>query len=58
MKLTVYIDTDLVGCNISEEIEIPDEDLEDLNEQEREKVCSEYATDWMWTKVHLNWELP
>lgn len=55
-KFKVSVSTNYVGSTVTDVIEIPDEDLEDLEGYERDKVIEEYATDWLWNEIDWGWE--
>jgi hypothetical protein len=57
MKLHLQLDTGLVGCSIKDSMEIDDEDLDGLDDDEKVKFLREYAEDWMWNQIELDyWE--
>jgi len=54
------LETNLVGCSITTEVEVDDEDLEDLDENEQERIIDDYVysalfdsglISWGWEKV-------
>ncbi len=55
MKLTVYAETQYIGSRDTEDIEVPDEELEGLEGMERDKVIEEYAKDALWNLVEWGW---
>lgn len=56
MIVKAYVRMGLVGCKITDEIEIDDEDLEGLSEDERENLIGEYVQDWIWNHVEYGWD--
>lgn len=50
MKFKVTLSIGLVGGR-HDEIEIPDEDLEGLDNEQREKLINEYWSDWAWNYI-------
>lgn len=48
MLLEVWISTNKFGSECSDTIEIPDEDIEGLDEDGRNKIFEEYARDVIW----------
>jgi len=47
MKIRVWVSTRMSGSKVEEEIEIPDEDLEGLDENGREDVFVGCVRDWI-----------
>lgn len=59
MELEVWIRTDKVGSKCTRIVEVPDEDLEDLDENQRQEVFEEYAREEIWTMAEWGFkELP
>lgn len=55
-KYEFYLGVGLVGCVRREDYEIPDEDFEDCTEDEKEKIITEYLTEWMWNHVEIDFK--
>jgi len=55
-KVKVSVGVGLAGCIKRDEIEIPDEELEGLEGDERENVIAEYAKDWMYEQIDWDFE--
>ncbi len=56
-KFMFGVATNIYKSDVEEEFEIPDEDLEDLNESARKAVIREYFSDWMWDQIET-WQQP
>lgn len=54
-KFVFYVSTNVVGSKQEEVVEIPDEELEGLNEEERNKVVEEYYKDWLGNYSDIGW---
>ena len=57
MKIRWKVDTGYVDRIPPKEFEIPDEDLEDLDEWERDKIISERVLEEFQNRMRLNWEI-
>jgi hypothetical protein len=55
-KINVYARTDNVGSKVSREIEVPDEDLEGLEDHERAKYINEHAKDVAFELFEWGWD--
>jgi hypothetical protein len=54
VKIRVYISTNRVGSECSDEIEFDREEWESMSEDEREDACRDAAFNWMewgWTEL-------
>jgi hypothetical protein len=59
MKLKVWIATDKVGSKCERTVEVPDEELEGLDEQQRQEHFEEYAREEIWNMAEWGWkEMP
>ena len=56
MKVKGYVSTGLVGCQREDEVEIPDDELEDLTDAEREALIEDYVKDWAFQYVEWGWK--
>lgn len=56
MKLKVYVSTDRVGSRVEREIDIDDEDLEGLDDSERQSYLEEIAKEEMFNLFEWGWE--
>lgn len=56
MKIKVILGIGVAGCYREDIIEIPDEELEGLNEEERERFINEYLSEWAWRKIDCGWQ--
>ena len=54
-KFMFSIATKYVGSKDEEEIEIPDEVLEDLTEEELEELVQEMYNEWLSETAYMNW---
>ncbi|NWL87573.1 hypothetical protein DMN77_08140 [Paenibacillus sp. 79R4] len=56
-KFIFNVSTKYVGSRAEETVEVPDEDLEGLNEDERVKVINEHWEEWLWNgNIDGGWE--
>lgn len=55
MKFKFAVSTGYVGCERSETVEIPDEELEGLDEEARDKVINDYYDEWLWENISTHW---
>lgn len=55
-KFKVSVSTGYVGSTVTDVIEIPDDELEDLTTVGRENVIEEYVSDWMHNEIDWGWE--
>lgn len=46
MKVQFYVYTDNLGSEVNEDIEIPDQEIEDMTKEELEVYLEEYAGEW------------
>ena len=51
MKVKFSVSTNKVGSENSEIIEIDDEELVNMDEDERQEVYDEYLNDWVWDHI-------
>jgi len=56
MKIKVYVSTNKVGSKIERVLEIRNEDLEELDEQERKQTIEAYAEEQMFEMIEWGWE--
>lgn len=54
-KFKVYVETPYVGSRCEAKFEVPDEDLEDLDEHSRNEVIEEYALDARYNILSWGW---
>lgn len=54
-KYNFIIFSPYVGADVVEEIEIPDEELDGLNSEEKEKYLNDSVHDWMLHTVEYGW---
>jgi len=50
-KFKMSLGIGFANAKQKEVIEIPDEELEGLSEEDREKLLDEYLNDWMWNHI-------
>lgn len=55
MKITVYVATNKVGSETSDEIEVPDEELDGLSEEAREARIEAEAREWLFENIEWGW---
>ena len=55
MIVTAYVSIGLVGCKRESRIEIPDDELEGLDETQRESVIEGYIREWKDETVEWWW---
>lgn len=55
-KFIAYVHTNRVGSTCEDDFEIPDEELEGLNEAERESLISDYARDAIANLYEWGWK--
>ncbi|MCV4233337.1 hypothetical protein OHJ21_19320 [Virgibacillus sp. LDC1] len=53
-KFVIY--SPYVGADITEEIEIPDEELDGLSEEQKHELLNKEARVWMLQNVEYGWE--
>jgi len=56
MIIKAYLHLGYVGCDKSDEIEIPDDELDGLSEEERSKVIDSHFTEWVFENTDCYWE--
>ena len=56
MIIKAYLHLGYVGCDKSDEIEIPDDELDGLSEEERRKVIDSHFTAWVFENTDCYWE--
>jgi hypothetical protein len=56
MKITVYAMTNRVGSRNETEIEVPDEDLEGMDEDEQARTLEAIAKEAMWEMIEWGWD--
>jgi hypothetical protein len=56
MKVEFSVRMHLLGCTRKSVIDVPDDELEGLSEQERDKYIDEYAQDWLWEQIEYGWK--
>jgi hypothetical protein len=56
MKIIGWITTDYAGCVYEEEIEIPDEDLEDMTSEERNDYLEELVKEVVFQNIDWGWK--
>jgi hypothetical protein len=56
MKLKVWIATDKVGSKCERIVEVPDEELEDMDDQQRQEYFEEYASEEIWNMAEWGWK--
>jgi hypothetical protein len=55
MKVEFWVMTDKVRSKMTRTIDIPDEDLEDLTQAEKERLISDYFSDELWNMIEWGW---
>lgn len=55
-KFRFTVGTNLVGSDVSDEVEIDDEDLAGREGEEREKVILEVFEQWVWENIDAGWD--
>ena len=55
MKIKAFVSTKYIGSKVEDEIEIPDDELEDLSPEEREKAIQETVMEWMYQNIDWGW---
>jgi hypothetical protein len=55
MKVTFWIQTNKIGSRCESVQDIPDEDLEGLSRQERDKYLEEWGKDTIWNMAEWGW---
>src|SRR6185312_9510043 len=55
VKIKVTVSMSLVGCVKSRTIDVPDEDLRDCSDAEKDAICQEYADEVAMTMVSWDW---
>jgi len=56
MKIRMYVRTNKVGSDVEDVFEIDDEELEGMDEKEREDYISEIVSDWKDNYMDWGWE--
>jgi hypothetical protein len=56
MKIKASLSIGFVGAKHQVIINIDDEDLEGLDQDEKNKVIEEKVNEWAWNHIDLNWE--
>lgn len=54
-KFMFCVSTNLVGSEIEEVYEIPDDELEGLTEDEKKRVVQEHYDDWLGNHAEFSW---
>ncbi|WP_020474451.1 DUF7167 family protein [Zavarzinella formosa] len=57
MKLKVWIATDKVGSKCERIVDVPDEELEDMNEESRQEYFEECAREEIWNMAEFGWSI-
>ena len=59
MKIKCFVSLGLVGCKVEDIFYVPDDDLEDLNEEELKEHLQEEAEEWLWDSSGMEfwWEI-
>jgi hypothetical protein len=57
VKVRAWIRTGKVGSEVSHVINIPDEDVEDLRDIDRDEVIGSYVNNWMWNHAEWGWTI-
>lgn len=57
MIIYAHVNTGYVGCDRREEIEIYDDDIEGMNEQQRNDYIDEVVREWMFDQIEWGWSL-
>jgi hypothetical protein len=57
MKIKATLSIGFCTANRKTEIEIDDEELEDLSEEEKDKVINEYVQNWAENYIETYWEI-
>ena len=56
MKFKIWVATNKVGSRMESIVEIDDEDLEDLDENERCKIINDQCSEYIWDMIEWSWE--
>lgn len=57
MKFKFNVGTNFVGSEVTAVIDIPDSELEGLNDLEKDAYISEYyLTEWVWDNIQSGYE--
>ena len=51
MKIRIFVNMNLQGCDVEDVIEIPDEEWNDLSKEEQEEMLNEYANNLLENSV-------
>lgn len=55
MKISVYVATNKIGSDITDEIEVPDEELDGLTAEQREARIESEAREWLFENIEWGW---
>lgn len=55
MRFIAYVETNRVGSRVEVDFDVDDEDLEGLDDRERESLLEEYARDVIFDGGHIEW---
>ena len=55
-KFKFTVKTNIAGSAVEEEYEVPDDDLEGLNENEREQMIAQHYAEWVAENTDGGWE--
>jgi hypothetical protein len=56
MEYKFTVRTNRVGSNVSATMDIPDDELENISEEEKEKILGDYLNDWVWDHIEAWYE--